>query len=495
MKKYIIASVLSILFLMISCSKEEEEQVSLSEDFVVSTDDKINYFIWKGLNLYYLWQEDVPTLADNRFSDLKELYTFFRRNSTPKATFNSLLNAPGTVDRFSRIVADYVALENSFQGINLSTGMEFGLVRYTDVNTNVFGYVRYVVPNSSAETSGIARGMYFNTVNGTQITDTNYNNLLFSDATSFSLGLADFNSGNPTANNTTVSLSKTEIQENPIAISKVIEDGSKKIGYLLYNQFASSYDQQLNTVFNTFKAEGIDDLIIDLRYNPGGSVRTSGYLGTMVTGQFAEEVYSKQVWNAKVTNALSAEDFINVFPTRITKTDGNNEVVVDEAINSLNLERVYFIVTGSSASASELIINALEAHIAVKVVGSATVGKQVGSITLYDSDDLQKSGANLNPNHTYAMQPLVFEIKNKNDVNYPNGIIPEVNFTGIELEENISDLGTLGERSDPMLDATLMYIATNKKRVSKESNFIKTDIIFSSKLATPAGNDMYLELK
>jgi carboxyl-terminal processing protease len=492
MKKYFIASVLSVLFLMVSCSKEE---AGLSEDFVVSTDDEINYFIWKGLNLYYLWQEDVPTLADNRFSNLEELYTFFRGNPTPEATFNSLLSAPGSIDRFSRIVDDYVALENSFQGINLSTGMVFGLVRYRDVNTNVFGYVRYVVPNSSAETSGITRGMYFNTVNGTQITDTNYRDLLFSDATSLSLGLADFNAGNPIANNTVVSLSKSEIQENPIAISKVIEDGSKKIGYLMYNQFVSSYDQQLNAVFNTFKSEGIDDLIIDLRYNPGGSVRTSTYLGSMVTGQFTEEVYSKQVWNAKVTNALSADDFINIFPTRITKTDGNSAVVIDEAINSLNLERVYFIVTGSSASASELIINALEAHIDVKVVGSETVGKQVGSITLYDSDDLQKSGANLNPNHTYAMQPLVFEIKNKNNVNYPNGIIPEVNFTGIELEENISDLGTLGERSDPMLDATLIYIADNKKTVSKESNFIKTDIIFNSKLATPAGNNMYLELK
>jgi carboxyl-terminal processing protease len=492
MKKYIITSVLSVLFLMVSCSKEE---ASLPEDFVVSTDDEINYFIWKGLNLYYLWQEDVPTLADNRFSNLEELYTFFRGNESPEATFNSLLNIPGTTDRFSRIVDDYVALENSFQGINLSTGMEFGLVRYTDVNTNVFGYVRYVVPNSSAETSGIMRGMYFNTVNGAQITDTNYRDLLFSDATSLSLGLADFNAGNPIANNTEVSLFKSEIQENPIAISKVIKDGSKKIGYLMYNQFASSYDQQLNVVFNTFKAEGIDDLIIDLRYNPGGSVRTSSYLGSMVTGQFAEEVYSKQVWNTKVTNALSADEFIDIFPTRITKTDGNSSVVVDEAINSLNLERVYFIVTGSSASASELIINALEAHIDVKLVGSATVGKQVGSITLYDSDDLRKSGANLNPNHTYAMQPLVFEIKNKNDVNYPNGIIPEINFTGIELEENISDLGTLGERSDPMLDATLIYIATNKKTVSKESNFIKKDIIFNSKLATPAGNNMYSELK
>ncbi|MFQ3296330.1 MAG: carboxyl-terminal processing protease [Polaribacter sp.] len=493
MKKYILVSLLSVLFLSVSCSKQEEEV--LIEQFTVTTADEINYFIWRGLNLYYLWQEDVPDLANNRFSNVEEIYTFFRKNETPEATFNSLLNAPDIIDRFSWIVEDYVALENSFQGINISTGMEFGLKRYENSETNVYGYVRYVLPNSSAASSGITRGMYFNTVNGTQLTDTNYRDLLLSDATSISIGLADFNSGNPTPNNTTVSLSKTEIQENPIAISKVIEDGSKKIGYLLYNQFASSYDQQLNAAFNTFKTAAIDDLIIDLRYNPGGSTRSASYLGSMVTGQFPEEVYSKEVWNSKVTNAFSADDFINIFPTRITKTDGNNAIVVDEAIHSLNLQRVYFIVTGSSASASELVINALDAHIDVKVVGTKTVGKQVGSITLYDSGNLQRSGANLNPDHSYAMQPLVLEIKNKNNVNYPNGIIPGTNFTGIELGENIGNLGMLGERSDPMLDRTLIYIATNEKTFSKQNNMTKTAIIFNSKQGTLAGDNMYSEFK
>ena len=492
MKKYILASLLSILFLTVSCSKEED---GLPEDFTVTTDDEINHFIWKGLNLYYLWQEDVPNLADNRFGNLEELYTFFRGSSSPDATFNSLLNQPGTIDRFSWIVDDYVALENSFQGINLSTGMEFGLRRYSNSNTNIYGYVRYVIPNSSAATLGITRGMYFNSVNGTQLTDLNFRGLLFSDETSISIGLADYNSGNPNANNTTISLSKTELQENPIAVSKVIVDGSQKIGYLMYNQFASSFDQDLNAAFNTFKAEAVDDLIIDLRYNGGGSTNTAGFLGAMVTGQFPDEVYSKEVWNSKVTEAFSADNFINFFPTRIRKTDSNDNVVVDEAINSLNLSRVYFIVTGSSASASELVINSLDAHIEVKVVGTTTVGKQVGSITLYDSDNLFRSGTNLNTNHTYAMQPLVLEIKNKDNKNYPNGITPGTNFTGINLAENIGDLGVLGERSDPLLDRTLTYISTGAKSFSKKDNFVKTEEIFNSKLATPASNNMYSELK
>jgi carboxyl-terminal processing protease len=492
MKKYIIASVLSVLLLMVSCSKVE---ASLDEDFVISTNDEVNDFIWKGLNLYYLWQEDVPTLADNRFSNLEELFVFFRENESPEATFNSLLNRPGMVDRFSWMVDDYVALENSFQGINVSTGMDFGLVRYANSSTNIFGYVRYVLPNSSAETSGITRGMYFNTVNGTQLTDTNYRDLLFSNATAFSIGLAGYNSGNPTANSTTISLSKTEIQENPIAIDTVIELGSKKIGYLMYNQFASSYDQELNAAFNTFRAAAVDDLIIDLRYNGGGSTNTASFLGSMITGQFSDQVYSKEVWNSKVKNAFSPEDFINNFPTRIIKTDRNNNAVIDETINSLNLQRVYFIVTGSSASASELVMNSLNAYIEVNVIGSKTVGKQVGSITLYDSDNLQRSGENLNTKHTYAMQPLVLEIKNKDGINFPNGIIPGTNFTGIELSENIGELGTLGDRSDPLLDRTLNFISTGEKTFSRKANVINSEIIFNSKLATPAGNNMYSEFK
>jgi carboxyl-terminal processing protease len=493
MKKYILVSLCALLFLTVSCSKQDEN--GLTEEFSVTIDDKINHFIWKGLNLYYLWQDDVPTLADTKFANLGELYTFFRARTSPDDTFNSLLHQPGTIDRFSWIVDDYVALENSFQGINLNTGMEFGLVRYNNSATSIYGYVRYVLPNSSAAGSGITRGMYFNTVNGTQLTDTNFRGLLFSEATALSIGMADFNAGNPTSNNTTISLTKTEIQENPIAISKIIEDGSQKIGYLLYNQFSSSYDQSLNAAFNTFKTSDIDDLIIDLRYNPGGSTRTASYLGSMITGQFPEEIYSKEVWNSKITNAFSIDDFINIFPTRITKTDGNSNVVVDEAINSLNLQRIYFIVTGGSASASELVINALDAHIAVKLVGSATVGKQVGSITLYDSDNLQRTGGNLNPDHTYAMQPLVLEIKNKNDQNYPNGIVPGENFTGINFPENIGSLGVLGERSDPMLERTLTYISTGAKTFNRKNSFVKTILISNSKLGTLAGNNMYSEIK
>lgn len=486
MSRIIKLSLLSVLFLVASCSKSDNTNIE------PTISDDINYFIWKGLNAYYFWQKDVPNLADNRFSTYDELYTHFRSFSSNEDSFYSLIYQEGVSDRFSWIVDDYVALENSFQGINLSTGMEFGLKRYNNSDTNVFGYVRYVVPNTSAANNSVTRGMIFNSVNGTQITDSNYKNLLFSDNISLNIGLADYNNGNPTSNGTSISLTKEQVSENPVSISKVLNEGNKKIGYLLYNQFASSYDAHLNTAFNTFKSEGITELIVDLRYNGGGSVKSATYLGSLITGQFNNEVYSKQVWNQKVLAANDPDRFLNYFTNEIKNTDSNGNITIQEPLNSLNLSSVYFIVSGSSASASELVINSLRSYIDVNIVGTTTVGKQVGSITIYDSEDGSKNGDNLNSNHKYAMQPIVLEISNKDNQNEPGGFIPGVTVPGIQLSENYGNLGVLGERSDPLLDRTISLITTGKK------NRLKNDVqefteIYNSKLATPTSNNMYVD--
>ena len=484
MIKIIKLSLLSIILFLTSCSKSDD---NITEP---NLNDDINYFIWKGMNAFYFWQKEVPNLANNRFSNLYELHTHFKDYSSPENSFNSLLYQKGISDRFSWIVDDYVALENSFQGINQSTGMEFGLIRYSNNNKNVFGYVRYVIPNTDAALKGIMRGMIFNTINGTQITDSNYTNLLFSDTSNLNIGFADYNSGNPVANGSTTNITKEQVFENPVAIAKVINEGSKKVGYLLYNQFSSSYDGQLNAAFNSFKTQGVNDLIIDLRYNGGGSVRTATYLGSMITGQFNGELYSKEVWNDKVKAAVTPDRFLNYFTDKINVTDQNGNIVLQETINSLNFSKVYFIISGSTASASELVVNSLRAYIDVKIVGTTTVGKQVGSITLYDSDNLFRDGENLNAEHSYAMQPIVLEISNKDDLNESGGFIPGITLPGIQLAEDYDNLGVLGERSDPLLARTLNYITTGSKGNFK-NEVQKYSEIYNSKLATPAGNNMY----
>ncbi|MDG1452059.1 MAG: peptidase S41, partial [Polaribacter sp.] len=126
-------------FLFSFCSKNKES---------FSKNVEVQDFIWKGMNAYYFWQSNIPDLSDTRFASQSELNGFLQGYDSPEEIFEALRFQPGLVDRFSWIVDDYIALENSFQGINTTTGMDFGLKRYNNNPTNVYGYVRYVIPNS-----------------------------------------------------------------------------------------------------------------------------------------------------------------------------------------------------------------------------------------------------------------------------------------------------------------------------------------------------------
>lgn len=461
---------LLVILIITSCTKIK---VTPTQDL------EVNNFIWKGLNTYYLWQKKVTDLTDNRFLNPNSYYDFLGSEPNPVQFFENLLYQRKTIDKWSWIVEDYNALENSFQGITLHNGMEFGLVFENGSTTDVFGYVRYVLPNSDASSKNLKRGMIFNSINDVKLNINNYRNLLFSSA-NYTINFADYNNGNPVTNGTSIALTKVEYTENPVFITKIITSNSKKIGYLMYNSFTSNFDDELNAAFLTLKNKGITDLIVDLRYNGGGSVRTAVYLSSMITGQFSGQLFAKKKWNDKIVLSVSNLE------ERFTNQINNNNI--QENINSLSLDKVYFITTNSSASASELVINGLKPYIDIKTVGTKTHGKYVGSITLYDSPSLFNK-ENINPNHNWAMQPIVLEIKNKLGENSIEGFTPN-----IVLSEDYNNLGVLGETTDPLLQRTVTYITTGSKgKILLNKNIL---IEFSnSKLALPTSNNMYVEIK
>ena len=465
------AYILSFILFSISCTKIK---VAPSENL------EVNNFIWKGLNSYYLWQNNVTDLADNRFLDANSYESYLNSYSNPNHFFENLLYQKNTIDKWSWIVEDYVALENSFQGISSHNGMEFGLVYEKGSTTNIFGYVRYVLPNSDASNKNVTRGMIFNAVNGEKLTNSNYRKLLFSND-QYSINLASYNNGNPITNGTSITLAKVSQTENPILINKTFDSGNKKIGYLMYNSFTANFDSELNAAFLTLKNNGVTDLIIDFRYNGGGSVASAVYLSSMITGQFNGQLFAKQSWNSKIkfSNPQLLEDYF---------TDKINKDNLQESINSLNLDKVHIITTSSTASASELVINGLKPYIDVITIGTKTHGKYVGSITLYDSPNLyDKNG--INSNHFWAIQPIVFEIKNKLNINDIDGFDSD-----ILLAEDYENLGVLGELSDPLLNRTIKYITTGakgRKNLKKD----KMHEFYNSKLASPTSNNMYIKIK
>ncbi|WP_264563452.1 S41 family peptidase [Flavobacterium sp. N3904] len=437
---------------------------------------EVNDFIWKGLNLYYLWQADVPNLADKRFANQTDLNTFLKGYNKPEDLFDAL-RVDKTIDRFSWIVSDYLELEGMLQGTTKNDGVDFGLYRKSSSSDEIFGWVRYIIPNSDAATKDIKRGAIFYGVNGTKLTVGNYQTLLI-NAESYTLNLADFDNGQITPNGKSVSLTKTELAENPILVNTVIESGSHKIGYLMYNGFYPNYDTQLNDAFGTLKTQGVTDLVLDLRYNSGGSVQTATRLASMITGQFTDKVFSKQRWNDKINAYFESED------PEALKNLFTNKVGTDP-LNSLNLTKIYILTTKSTASASELVINGLKPYIDVVQIGDITTGKNVGSITIYDSPTFGKE--NRNPNHRYAMQPLVLKIVNAVDFgDYYNGLTPTY-----ALKENLANLGILGTTSDPLLSTAIGKIIGTAKMIKKSSG--KSYPYFKDAKSVIGQDQMYVE--
>ena len=429
MKKKLLLPLLALLMICSSCFQDNDDTIATA-----SVED-IQSFIYRGLNFFYLYKADTPELADDAFASEEEKTTFLNSYASPENLFEDLRSPQ---DRFSLLVDDYIELENALNGVSLSNGMEFGLVRYPDESENVFGYVRYVLPNTSAQTAGLQRGDIFNTIDGQQLTENNFNELLSQN--SYTIGLAIFDGTTVLPQNETVSLLKAQYAENPILQSNSFNVGGVQVGYLFYTGFTSEYDSQLNAVFAQFQAEGVNELVLDLRYNGGGSVRTATYLASMITGQFVNQLLYSEQWNTE-RQADYAEN--GTFPSSFVNGG--------EGINSLNLNRVYVLTSSRTASASELIINGLEPYINVMQVGGTTTGKFQASFLLYDAPAPGFRRSEANTGHTYAMLPLVFKTANAAGfTDFVDGLVPD-----IEVLEDYSNLGILGDSSEPLLAAAL----------------------------------------
>jgi|TARA_B100001059_G_scaffold236819_1_gene290940 C-terminal processing protease CtpA/Prc len=416
---------------------------------------RIHQFIWETLNDYYLWQEEVAVLNDSikpvgssRYKELIDPYP------EPEAFFESLKHKE---DKYSVIRSNYEDLENSIKGIDANNGLEFVLSRYGS-GDSVLGVVTYILEASDAATKDIKRGDIFTGVDGKNLTLNNYTDLLYGDNLSYTLNMAELNNNLLSPNGKNISLTKTEnFQSNPIQISKVIKVGEIKVGYIMYNQFAQGFDDDLNEIFSDFKAKEINELVLDLRYNGGGLVRSATSLAGMITGQFNGQVFAKYLWNKKLMTYLNdnQEQYASWLGENFT-----DKLAEGDAINSLNLNKVYIITSGRSASSSELVINGLSPYIDVIQVGDDTYGKNVGGpAAQYDYIDNNRTK---NPDHTYAIYCMTFFSANSEDFyDYADGLAPD---DELKLKEDLKNMGTLGESAEPLLALALKHLSPEAAR-------------------------------
>ncbi|MBJ2174366.1 peptidase S41 [Aureibaculum sp. A20] len=489
MKKLVLTTVTLLTLLFINCDKNKDEP----QEPTVELNSEINDFVWKGLNTHYYWQSDVANLDDTKNDVLSDYNTYLNSYNDPEELFESLLYQKGTSDRFSWFIDDYRASDASSRGINDAFGFEFSLARLNSDGDEVIGYITYIVPNTPASEAGLKRGDVFNIFNGVSLNLDNYSvvNKYYSDnSISMKFATLEFNNSEASviSNGKEANLTLREVVENPVHYSSTLDIDGKKVGYLVYNGFKYTFHAEMNAVFGDFKSQNIQELVLDLRYNGGGSVLTCAYLSSMIYGNASEnEVFAKLINNSKNSDDDSYYPFFD--KGYIYDIDGDN--TGDFTLNRLtNLNKLYVIVSDDTASASEMVINGLRAYMGdanVILIGTTTYGKNVGSFTLYDSPDF--SSTNINTNHTNAMQPITFKIFNKLDQSdYTAGFNPD-----IEQVEYISDMKPFGDLNEPLLKIALDNIrGTVSKGQTIKGPELKNEKVFNSADKRQFSKEMYI---
>lgn len=427
----------------VACEKETPGS-DLPEETLV-----LNNWIWEGMNEVYLWEAYIPDLDPEVEPD-------------PEAFFYKLLYKD---DRNSWIVDDYEALVAMFDGVEMATGMSVSPALYSE--NQVISFVEYVTPGSPAADSGIARGDIIYTIDGNVLTRDNYFDLYYQTTATF--GFADWNGSTVVPNGRSITLEAIELNQNPVVYNEVIDYQGQKIGYIVYTQFTSGVSgewlDELNGVFGDFKSAGVSDVVVDLRYNPGGSLDLSAYLAaTLVPAAAMEEneVFVNLVWNDLYNQYWAGADLDDD-----GKADGlaseQLRIILPQSDLNMNLSNVYFLTTESTASASESLMTGLYPYMNVVQIGTTTYGKCYASITIDDWESPKR--------HNWAMQPIVIKYANAlGFTDFVDGIVPDY-----QVEDNLLYAQPFGSLQDPLLAKALEEITgvspLTKKSAGTITNF------------------------
>lgn len=408
--------------LLVACKKEVT-----TEPYPTDPLGQVNRWVLDSMRRYYYWADDIPSNYD--YTQHTEIF------------FQSLLSVN---DRFSWISngQDITAPSNSY----FTYGFHYVLAEVPGLN-GLLGIITLVNKGSSADLAGLKRGDYFMQVNGVAITVSNMNavNLQLRTGPELSLTPAEFQNNAWTAL-PAVSFNQGYAAENPVHYIRSFTADGITTGYLFYNSFDENYDGQLLEAIAKLKQAGIKELILDLRYNAGGSVASSAKLAALLasglTGNEVYVIYQGNHHEGKKPRSLQA----------VLNTSGNNigKQYADLQVNGLNLQRVFILSTKATVSAAELIINNLKPFLPVIQLGETTAGKDEASFLIEDF--------RIPKQVFWKMQPTIYKLFNKNNHGgYNAGLVPQ--YPVAEIGQ--LPLYPIGEADDPLLKKALQIIYSN----------------------------------
>ncbi|MEG0948308.1 MAG: S41 family peptidase [Bacteroidales bacterium] len=441
MKPALIPLYLLFLLIITACEKENDSLENSSSD--------VNSWIYSEMKNNYLWLDEIKELNSYNNSD------------SPETFFNSLISENEKKKRNGQTYwYSYMEKRTALTKVSEYPKETYGIeyVFYVIRDGIYFARVLYVLPGSPADKAGVCRGMWIKKVNGQSLTKVNRELL----ARGNGIKLDVYEGRYDTTDDITQQIQvgpQVSMYEHPILKDTVLlgNDGTK-IGYMIYNQFTTgptgfddkTYNQEMIALFAKFKAAGVREFILDLRYNPGGYLDCALLLSScLVKASGINKVFCIVDYNPK--SALQSK-------TYNYKDMGNS---------NLNLDKIYILTGEWTASASEAVINGLKPMMDIVQIGDTTEGKNLGSIAIQ------------NNKYDWILHPIVAKIANAaGEGSYWNGISPTENCLFQELN-NPNPLGALGTLDDYMIQMAIkhMHLWDDRSLYSpKQTSYMQFDL-------------------
>jgi carboxyl-terminal processing protease len=388
-----------------------------------------NTWIYAQMKSQYLWEDRLPLEKNTN------------KNLSPEDYFYSLTNQATHSDWVSYFKNDKQEVFDFWQGNLVSYGFRYRKIALQGDQLSLA--VSLVLKGSAAQKNNLWRGDIITKINGTPLTVANYSQLL-------ALPEADFTCVGTNNETKQIKMSKTRFQTQPIQEKTVFTLPKHKVGYLAYTQFLVEAESELRQVMGDFKRQSISELVLDLRFNPGGVTPNTEVVASLLVKNLVPNTtmyYSE--WNPAQTE-------IN------KKREGQQAGIrkwLAEPQNLGTLSRIFILSSKTTASSSELIINALRPFMEVVVIGDNTYGKNLISTII--TDETGTFPFVLMPAYTQ-----IFNTKGESAYGTKEGFTPNH-----RVEDNIVPYYPLGHPKETLLKKALSIISGVPEEVPDASIF------------------------
>lgn len=400
MKNFLKLQYIAIAVFLISCTNNNDESAPV---FPEGSTEFVNLWVQDSMKRYYYWADEMPAKPDYQLP----VKDFFKSLLSPKDRFSFMVNTEDS-SSYPR------SIRNMY-------GFDYTIVQLA--NNEVVTVVKLVLQNSPAFNAGLERGMIITKVNGKVMTAANAEAMASSikDQTVVELTVGKWQNGSVTdEKNITVYYGFSF--EQPV-LSKVFEKNGKKVGYMYIYDFPDGMTQTLYQKFGELKAAGVKELILDLRYNYGGSVSSAAALCSLIPSGLSSGspfiIFKGNKNGGEVKRTFAQQ--IAYDPKALDFTTLR--------ANALGLQKVFILTSNSTASAAEIVVNNLKPYMQVIQIGDTTLGKDMAGFVVEDKRKPRKI--------SWQIHPVIYKVFNASGAGeYSSGISPQSNvneFAGLPL--------------------------------------------------------------